>query len=426
MRPRLAFFPLLCVAAAAPLLTGWGLADASTTQPAPLRLDSLVTANSRTLRLRNGRLEGPGAEFLLAEAARSQFLVLGEEHNVVEIPELTTALLSALQRSAGYHYLALEQDPATMKAASRPPMRGHPDSVAAFARRYPHAFTFMSDQELAMIAAAGAESRGGGDPVWGLDQSFGATHALDRLLAITGGHSTPAARALASRYRDAAERVERTRDLENHHYLAGPKEENFARLDSAYSPARGSEAAFLIDNLVRSDRIYQSYRDGRGYDNGYEREELMKHLFMDEYARAQRADHGLPKVIVKMGHWHLYRGEGPSNLQTLGNFVSEFARVNGSASFHVAIHSHNPAGGFRSLSAWPDSLSDPLIARSLPVDQWTLVDLRPLRARFRQLAATLRGDQRDQFRRLVFGFDAALYMGGMRPGTYELNPGVQY
>ena len=152
----------------------------------------------------------------------------------------------------------------------------------------------------------------------------------------------------------------------------------------------------------------------------------MKQLFMDKYRRAQSADHGSPKVIVKMGHWHVYRGEGPSNLQTLGNFVSELARSTGGASFHVAIHAHNAAGGFRSLSAWPDSFPDPLIARSLPVDQWTVVDLHQLRARFGQLAATLRGDQRDQFRRLVFGFDAALYIGGMRPATYGLNPGVKY
>ena len=89
--------------------------------------------------------------------------MLGEEHNVVEIPELTAALLHDLQGTAGYHYLALE----------------------------------------------------------------------------------------------------------TRHYMPASKAEDFARLDSAFSPARGSEAALLIDNLVRSDRIYRSYRDGRGYDNGY-------------------------------------------------------------------------------------------------------------------------------------------------------------
>ena len=55
-----------------------------------------------------------------------------------------------------------------------------------------------------------------------------------------------------------------------------------------------------------------------------------------------------------------------------------------------------------------------------------VVDLRPLRANFGRIARELRADQRDQFARLVFGFDAALYMGGMRPATYVLSPGVEY
>jgi hypothetical protein len=62
----------------------------------------------------------------------------------------------------------------------------------------------------------------------------------------------------------------------------------------------------------------------------------------------------------------------------------------------------------------------------LPADRWTLVDLRPLRRHFGRISAALRGDQRDQFRRLVFGFDAALYLSGMRPATYALTPGVKY
>ena len=80
----------------------------------------------------------------------------------------------------------------------------------------------------------------------------------------------------------------------------------------------------------------------------------MKQRFMEEYRRAEAADRAAPRVILKFGHWHLYRGVGPSNLQTLGNFASELARVNGGQSFHVSVHAHNPAGGFRSLATWPE------------------------------------------------------------------------
>jgi hypothetical protein len=388
-------------------------------------LDSLVTANARTLSIDGGHLRGPGGDWILTEAARAQFLAIGEEHNVAEIPAIVTALLTDLEPRAGYRYVAVEQDPSAMRAASVPPMRGHVDSIVAYARRYPHAFTFMSDQELAMVADVARLSNGRGNAVWGLDQSFGVTHALDRLAAITRG-APPDAATLMSRFRDSASAKEQTRNLEKYHYMSAPKTEDFARLGDLLRPAAGSEAAFIIENLVVSDRVYRAYRERRGYDNGYEREEYMKRRFMDEYRRAEAADRSAPKVILKFGHWHVYRGVGPSNLQTLGNFVSEFARVNGGQSFHVSVHGNNAAGGYRTLTAWPDSFPDPLIARQLPTNTWMIVDLRPLRANYRRIAAALRPDQRDQFARLVFGFDAALYLGGMRPATFDKNPGVAY
>ena len=387
-------------------------------------LDSLVAANARPLSIDRDRLTGPGADWLLAEAARAQFLAIGEEHNAAEIPALVTPLLHDLQPSAGYHYVALEQDPAAMRAASAAPTRGRIDSVVAYARRYPHAFTFMSDQELAMIADVGHIATGRGNTLWGLDQAFGVTHALDRLAALPAASN--AATALVRRYRDSASTKEQVRNLEKYHYMSAPKSEDFVKLGEALGAKRGSEAAFLVENLVVSDRVYRAYRERRGYDNGYEREEFMKQRFMDEYRRAEAADRAPPKVILNFGHWHLYRGLGPSNLQTLGNFVSELARVSGGQSFHISVHGNNAAGGYRTLTAWPDSFPDPLIARKLSTDAWTIVDLRPLRVNYRRISAGLRPDQRDQFARLVFGFDAALYLGGMQPATFRENPGIAY
>ncbi|HUQ81018.1 MAG TPA: hypothetical protein VM076_07775 [Gemmatimonadaceae bacterium] len=395
------------------------------TRGAESLLDSLVRANARSLSLERGHLSGPGAEWLLAEAGRAQFVAVGEEHNVVEIPEAVTALLTDLQPRAGYRYVALEQDPVAMRAASIPPMRGRLDSLTAYARRYPHAFTFISDQELAMVSDVGRITGGKGNPVWGLDQSFGASHALDRLAAVSARAPAEAV-ALLRAYRDTASVKEKVRDLEKYHYMAAAKSEDFTRLGEALRVRPGSEPAFIIENLVLSDRVYRRYRDRQSYLNGFEREELMKQRFMDEYRRAEVADGRPPKVILKFGHWHLYRGVGPSNLQTLGNFVSELARAHGAQSLHISVHSNNAAGGFRSLATWPDSFPDPLIARSLPTDRWTIVDLRPLRMSYRQISAALRPDQRDQFARLVFGFDVALYVGGMRPATYAHSPGIAY
>jgi erythromycin esterase-like protein len=92
-------------------------------------LDSVVTANSRTLRLEHGILTGEGAAFLLNEAGSSRFVALGEQHNRIEIPELTTALFRALQANSGYQYLADERDPVVGRIVSSAPVRGRLDSV---------------------------------------------------------------------------------------------------------------------------------------------------------------------------------------------------------------------------------------------------------------------------------------------------------
>jgi hypothetical protein len=97
-----------------------------------------------------------------------------------------------------------------------------------------------------------------------------------------------------------------------------------------------------LDNPVSSSEIYGYYQRAQtgeltGYANGFEREQLMKRLFLREYRAAEAQGDRHPKVLVKMGHWHIYRGVGPSHLQTLGNFLAEFAFANGRDALTVAV-----------------------------------------------------------------------------------------
>jgi len=385
-------------------------------------IDSLVAANSRVLELKNGTPQGPAAEFLLTEAAGTQFVSVGEEHNTADIPELMTALFRILHDRYGFRFVALEQDPVSSRWVSRPPVRGKRDAVVDIARRYPHAFTFMADQELTMLAEIGAISRTAANPVWGCDQAFGATHILDRLLAIT---PSPASRDIVRRLRDMAEDKERIRDLSKYQYMGNePKSELFAQLRSA-AQATGSEADMLVQSLITSDRIYRNYREGAYYENGREREDYMKRRFLDEYRRALAVEKMPPKVLLKFGHWHLFRGLGPNNLPTLGNFVSEFAIANDSRSFHLAIFPNNAPGGYGDLARSRDP-APKLLAATLKTVEWTVVDLRPFRGEFSRLSKELAPDVRESLRRLIFGYDAALFAGGLRRGSYQFNPGVEY
>src|SRR5579863_2832021 len=53
----------------------------------------------------------------------------------------------------------------------------------------------------------------------------------------------------------------------------------------------------------------------------------MKHTFFSHLNEAARAEGRLPKVMVKLGAWHLYRGLNPLRSSELGNLIGEAAEA---------------------------------------------------------------------------------------------------
>jgi hypothetical protein len=399
------------------LLCG-GIAPAQTgPDAAEPDLAKLLRANAYDLAETDGRLTGAGLDFLAKAAADAQFFGIGEQHNVRQIPEITGLLFEELRRRHGFNYLALEQDPLACRMASTPPARGSPEAVVGLAKKYPYAFTFRTDQELSLVARAGALSTTKADPVWGLDQAFGATHVLERLLEDAPNAD---ARGRTLKLAEAARKVESVRLLTSRHYMADvDKPDDFWQLAELYRASPSPEARFLASQLVLSARVYQNYKRGAAgkvpgaFESGREREENMKDLFMREYRRAQSAGEERPRVLLKFGHTHMYRGRYLAYVPTLGNFVGEFAKSNGMKSFHLAMYLNNPPGGFGGVpkDSWLN-----VLAGVAPEGKWTVIDLRPLRDYWYAGKFKLPADLRET----IFGFDAALLIGGGTRGTYEL------
>lgn len=380
----------------------------------------------------NGRsLAGPGAERLVEAAADAQFMILIESHNDQATPLITADLFRKLNQAHGFNYLAIEQDPFGMESASSPPLRGRLDLIAAYARSYPYSFTFSSDEELQLLAEAGRISSAGDQPIWGVDQYFGATAPLEELLreAPPGEALTLAAalldeaRALETR-RDAKGR----RDQANHHFLssnAAAKADRLAALREAMAPTQGSRADELLNGLQTSAEIYSYYERAKERDrsgaplgllNNSVREDWMKRRFMRHYRAAEASDGERPRVLLKAGYWHAVRGRGPGNVFTLGNFLHEFAIAKGAKALTVQV--------VPLREWWPshDRIDPPYRVLISPdaLDRPTLVDLRPLRAHLHMgQDFELAGADLTQFRDLVFGVDYALFMPS-RPAQYEL------
>lgn len=396
------------------------LSQTPATAPQTDKLEDLLRANSYEIRLSGGNLSGSGLDFLMKATDETQFFAVAEPHNSKEVPEITSALFKSLKVRHGFNYLALEQDPVMAQIVSDPSAVGNREYVISLARKYPNAFTFITDQELEMISQVGSVSTGKRNRIWGLDQVFGPIHTLDKLSTFAP-NADVRERTLKLIALLKSNEAERTKQLERYTMAEVGKIDEFNRVIEEYHPKAGSEAEFLISQMLLSARIYKNNiaaESGQltGYTSNYEREENMKTLFMLEYRRAQATGDCWPKVLLKLGHYHLIRGRSWSNVLSLGNFISEFAKSNEMDSFHLAIYNNNASGeyGVLASSAAPDYKP---LADVAAKDKWVIIDLRPLRGYAH--GARLAG-LNPEMRRVILGFDAVLLIGGASQGTYKL------
>lgn len=383
-----------------------------------VKVEDLLRANAYDITVTNGNLSGKGFELLMKAAASSQFFALGEPHHAKEVPEIAAMLFKALNKQHGFNYLALEQDPVMTRMVSAPTTVGKRDYVISLARKYPNAFIFITDQELEMISQAGNISKGKGRIIWGLDQVFGGIHVLDRLSNFAPNEDVRrrTQKLIEVLRKNEAERLEK---LDRYTMADIGEMTEFKKLISEYKPKKNSEAEFLISQMLLSAQIYKNnIMAGKGeltgFISNYEREENMKWLFMLEYRKAQAAGESLPKVLLKFGHYHSIRGRNWSNVLSLGNFVSEFAKSNDMDSFHLAIYINNASGDYGVLASDADYKP---FADVAPTDKWTVIDLRPLQKYVHTGKLT---GLTPELRRVIFGFDAALIIGGGSLGTYKL------
>lgn len=376
--------------------------------------DALAQAfreNTYELMLSDQGLGGPAADFLVEATAKAQFLCFAEAHNVKEVPAIFTAMFRTLQRAHGYEYVAIETGPAIVQAAASTPIRGDVDAVIDLFKRFPESFHFYTDQELRSFADIGAASNAETPPLWGVDQVHAVPFIAHRLAALA---RTDAQRAAAEALYETADEQNRTRGLMGDRYIF-VEEDGFEGIAAAFTDHASAEVDFLIEQLQLSYRIYDDIRSGAGYRSNYAREENMKRLFMKRYREAEAASDTPPKVLLRLGHWHLMRGRSPGNCYTLGNFVSEFAKSNGMTSFHLGVSVINRPGEFWSLTENKELAA--LAAAGSP-DEWRVIDLRPLRGPAH--SGALPG-LTEAVKDWIFQYDAALLIGGATRGTNEID-----
>jgi len=376
-----------------------------------ISFDSLVKSNRYVVTVENGTLAGDGREFLLEASAGAQFVGIAEEHNLAELNEFTGALFEALNQAHGFQHLVLETGEVAASILTDDTRRGDLDQITEFVSTYPKAATFATDQEFELIARVSRLSSAS-RPVWGVDQEFGGLHILHRLVELA---PSDAARNHLDSLIVAATHSESSRSADGDFIKNLDHRPELEQLRKFFSAEPEGEATRLVETLLISNEIYGYYKraaDGEvvGYWNNQVREQHMKSQFMKHYRMAAASADSLPRGILKLGHWHIFRGVYRAEIPTFGNFVTEFATSNGMDTFFLWTVV------FNSRDEWRGANSDSVFAPYAERGGLAILDLRPLRP---LLYADLISGVPSSVRELIFyGTDALLLLDGAGDGDY--------
>jgi hypothetical protein len=405
----------VCLLLSASLL--WPVRAPVVTAAPPPDLAEYLGRNAQELTVTNGQLGGPAAALLRAEGARAQFVFVGEEHGIAEIPQFTAALWRALVPQ-GYRHIALEEGPWITAQADRYVRFGDTEARQTYRASVVPLLEFASEEHFAFFDALRQTAHEQKSPmIWGLDQEMRAVPLLRRLLALA---RTRAERRAVQTILDRAMRA----DKPGKSTLVGYADD-IAALRRAFGPQPAPETGQIIAAMEISNRIYENdQRAGKeltGYEANREREDMMKDIFLRNYRAAQRAGERRPRVLLQLGAWHGMRGLSPTRVSSLGNFAAEFARGEGSQMFNLAVTcgrggrrsgTNEDAGKELPCGADEAEWAQPLLkAARWP---WTLFDLRPLRPVVH--AGLVKPPE--PLASLVFQYDALLIIAGTTPVHY--------
>jgi hypothetical protein len=296
-------------------------------------LDALIRHSRHTARIENGRLTGDAASLLRAFGQHSQFVILGEQHGNSGISSFVTAYWRDLNE-LGFDYVVSESDPWITRAMERELRAGGADAWRSYiadrgASSGAPFYTWRGEVEWVNEVVARSNARRT-PAIWGVDQVFiGAGPWLMREVAANARNAD--ARTLATRLLENREG--------NFNWLVQIDPAQLQQLRGHLSSRRDADFAALIDAMIVSQRIYRPFTGGGGesYTANNEREHLMRALFQENFSQAETANRVPPRVMMKLGASHAFRGASTTQIQGFGGFVTEFGNQRGMQTTTVLV-----------------------------------------------------------------------------------------
>ncbi len=364
-------------------------------------LVQFILTHTHEIDVSGEKLQGDGAEIIQQALEGSQFVLIGEQHGIEEVGHFTHVIFEECQK-LDYKYLALEVSPMMAEEMLRRVPEGL-DAWKQFSLQYPFGVAFYDNGQDFSMLSSGVEN----GKIWGLDQVFIAESRIlmSRLVEIaTSDHQ----KSIAEKYRKMGEEGAKSamQSMQMTDLLL------FQMTDSLLTVFRETfaghdEALEILYEIEKSRDVYQAYFDKNYYGNNKLRIDLMKEHFISYYEKAREMDGLLPKVVLKFGAYHMYRGFSPVQMLDLGNLTHELASINGHHTVSFGFMglkgaTSNPMTGVQEFDNTTEM--DPHLAEALDQKALTggyyLVDFRPLR--YRNLSK-LKDDLVDRIHAFDFG-----------------------
>lgn len=375
-----------------------------------------VLKNRYALTLSGDNLGGSALSVLRPAVQDAQFVLVGEDHGIAQIPAIVGTLCDQLM-PAGFHTMALEVGPLAahnLEAWVRDP--GGRGQLTAFEKQYPANIAFYNwSEEFDLLSRCSAKTIGPFD-LWGLDQELMGSSGwiLTKILEQKPGpNAAREARHLLQKNDEAYAAAAKSGNPGELFMLSASDDELNGLRDALRKEGNPTSQA-LFDSLLESRQIYQKNMNGQNAESNRQRALLMKHNFVADYQRAASNGASAPKILLKFGAWHMFKGINPLLNNDLGNYVAELADGQGTSSVRILMLGVNGdqlrfAGIGRPAAPAPlnlaeDKDSDFLYLKpmfdNLLADGFTVFDLRGFRPGFRSLGPVDR-----EMERLIFGYD---------------------
>ena len=366
----------------------------------------LLKENTSSLQPGANGFTGKGWDLIQSGVRQNQYVLIGEDHFMAEIPYFTEQVL----KTSTFNTFALEVDPYIAQILNQKLAQPDTASLMKWASRTGAALSFYGlREEFQMLQAANRAHT----TFIGLDQIAMMSDPLlyeDLARTATRAGSRKQYAAMAERARVAADKF--TSDMSQPTYMqTAAFDQDVTELEKEPLSIREKE---ILDAIKLSARIYKTQSHSL-------RVQLMKHQLMAAYESAIKNK----KVLVKMGAMHCARGESYLRVYDCGNLLSNLADSEYKTSFHIAIFGKDGVQGspFKSLPAQKlDPYNGDLkfikpFFDATPKEEWVVFNLLPIRKALQ--SQKLKIDDID-LRRTILGYDALVIFPTSHP-SHSIN-----